>query len=74
MTMEPSRSPPSTRLVNDDYPAPEAGTFDKERHIRTAAVRLRAGLNSTKDARSDYRNNCADAQKANEVFILQGSN
>ena len=74
MTMEVSRSPPSTRLVNDDYPNPEAGTFDKERHVRTAAVRLRAGLNSTKESRQDYRNNCADAQKANEVFILQGSN
>lgn len=74
MTMEASRSPPSKRLVNDDYPAPEAGSFDKERHVRTAAVKLRAGLTSTKEARFDYLNNCADSQKANEVFILQGSN
>ena len=73
MTMQVSSSP-TTRLINEDYPPPEAGTFDKERHQLTAACRLRAGYQTTKDARSDYIKNCADSLKANEVFMLQGSN
>ena len=74
MTVDASASTsPATRLVNEDYPAPEAGTFDKQKHHRTAAVRLRAGLVNTKAAHADYKKNCDDSLKANEVFIIHGS-
>ena len=63
-----------SKVSGADYPPPNAASFDKERHRRTAEYRLREGVNSTKDSRAGYFKNRQDAQKANEVFILHGSN
>ena len=58
-----------------DYPtaADQSLMYDKARQDRTAAVRLRTGYASTKDSRYSYLKNKADAIKANECFILNGS-